>query len=250
MQVVIRVPKTTPPKSGFPVLIAFHGRGESLKGPARGARGWLDDYKLARAAGRLLAPPLRSTDFEGLVTKKRLEQLNSGLQRHPYRDLIVMMPFLPDRFGRGQLFANAPLMADVVVGQLLPRLRREGAGVADLSRVGIDGVSLGGRVSLVLGLTHPQVFHTVGGVQAALDETELDQLVSMAQAAHKQNPDLKLRLLTSHEDYYLDVNREFSGRLDHNGVRHRLLISSGNHSYQFNRGPGAIEMLLFHSRQL
>ncbi len=41
----------------FPVLVTMHGRGEALKGPDRGARGWVDDYALRRAIDRLAQPP-------------------------------------------------------------------------------------------------------------------------------------------------------------------------------------------------
>jgi len=33
-------------------------------------------------------------------------------------------------------------------------------------------------------------------------------------------------------------------------VAHGFALVVGTHSYQFNRGPGALEMLLFHSRVL
>src|SRR5262245_51423705 len=42
MQVVVVVPAWKPGDPKFPVLITMHGRGEAFKGPARGARGWVD----------------------------------------------------------------------------------------------------------------------------------------------------------------------------------------------------------------
>src|SRR5688572_11895136 len=80
----------------LPLLIALHGRGETLKGPERGARGWLDDYALARAAARLRRPPLTSKDFHGFVEPARLAGLNAALAREPHEGVAVACPFLPD----------------------------------------------------------------------------------------------------------------------------------------------------------
>src|SRR5262245_38500128 len=57
MSVVVLVPERLA-SDRFPVLIAMHGAGETRKGPERGARGWVDDYKLGRAVERLARPPL------------------------------------------------------------------------------------------------------------------------------------------------------------------------------------------------
>jgi len=65
-----------------------------------------------------------------------------------------------------------------------------------------------------------------------------------------QNPQLKLRLLTSKQDHFRRVNQRLSAALTKKGVRHQYLSVVGTHSYRFNRGPGALEMLLFHDRAL
>src|SRR5512133_1391239 len=75
IDVVVVLPDRKPDQK-FPLLVALHGRGEALKGPARGARGWVDDYALVRAMQRLSAPPLGTSDFEGIVTAQRLTTLN------------------------------------------------------------------------------------------------------------------------------------------------------------------------------
>ena len=57
MQVVVSVPAHREGEK-FPVLITMHGRGEAFKGPAKGARGWMDDYNMGKAIDRLHALPL------------------------------------------------------------------------------------------------------------------------------------------------------------------------------------------------
>jgi enterochelin esterase-like enzyme len=249
-EVVISVPAVQTEAQRFPVLIAFHGRGESLKGRRRGARGWLDDYRLTRAVDRLQRPPLRTEDFEQFVTAPRLAELNQRLAEQPYQGLIVVCPFLPDVLKGNQAFSQAEPLARFVVEVLLPRVVKHTPAQAGASSVGIDGVSLGGRAALLVGLSRPRAFGVVGALQAAIDEKEIPRLVEMVSRARRDNPSLNLRLLTSDEDYFLDVNRQLSLALKLRGEAHQWNQVVGTHSYRFNRGPGAIEMLLFHDAAL
>jgi enterochelin esterase-like enzyme len=148
------------------------------------------------------------------------------------------------------VFDNGPKLAEFVTRELLPRLSSELPVSAEPASRGLDGVSLGGRAALVIGFTEAKAFGTLGAIQPALDEEELPRFAALAEAALRSNPALKLRLLTSHEDYYREVVNDFAALLRERGVRHRLELVSGDHSYEFNRGPGVIEMLLFHSREL
>jgi enterochelin esterase-like enzyme len=231
-------------------LVALHGRGESLKGRRRGARGWLDDYQLGRAVSRLDEPPLLESDFEHFVTSDRLVRLNEGLAEHPYAGLIIVCPFLPDVLKGESAFHQTAPLARFVVDVLLPRVYAETPALGTAASTGIDGVSLGGRAALLVGLTRPLAFGSVGGLQAALDEKELGRFSDLAARALEQNPRLVLRLLTSDEDHFLGVNEQLSAILSRKGIRHELTRVIGTHSYRFNRGPGSLEMLIFHNRVL
>jgi len=249
MHVVVSVPKRHQ-KQRFPVLIALHGRGEALKGPARGARGWIDDYWLPRAIERLHHPPLRSVDLLGFVEAQRLAALNADLAKRPYQGLVVVCPYTPDIWHGGQPFSAAEPLTRFVVDELLPRVRRETPAIATTAATGIDGVSLGGRAALLLGLGRPQAFGAVATLQPAFSSADAPALATLAQQAKKQNPALRVRLLTSLEDYYLQSTRRISEALRDAGVQNRLDVVPGPHDYDFNRGPGAYEMLMFHDRAL
>jgi hypothetical protein len=250
VEVAVSVPQRADATRRYPVLIALHGRGESLKGGRRAARGWLDDYKLGRAISRVQAPPLRAQDFEQFVTNDRLGQLNAGLTEHPYAGLIVVCPSLPDVFKGEAAFDETEPLAHFLVDVLLPRVYAETPALGTPESTGIDGVSLGGRVALFVGLSRPRAFGSVAGLQSALGEQELDRLSDWAVQAQAQNPRLVLRLLTSDKDYYREVNEQLSALLKRKGVPHELSRVVGTHSYRFNRGPGSLEMLLFHDRVL
>jgi enterochelin esterase-like enzyme len=250
MHVVVSVPKRPNPKARFPVLVALHGRGEALKGPVRGARGWVDDYWLPRAIERLHHPPLTSQDLLHMVDSSRLQRLNASLASTPYRGLIVVCPYTPDIWAGNQPFSRAKPLTQFIVDQLLPRVYRQTPALSSPMATGIDGVSLGGRAALLVGLNRPEAFGAVASLQPAFSSADAPALAALAKAAVASNPRLRIRLLTSLEDFYLVSTKHISGAMTQAGVQNQLDVVVGTHDYDFNRGPGSYEMLLFHDRAL
>jgi iron(III)-salmochelin esterase len=249
MSVVVSVPERGP-RERFPLLIALHGRGETLKGPERGARGWIDDYRLPKAMERLAHPPLTPADFESFVGAERLKALNAALAGTPYAGLVVACPYLPDLLSGEEPFTRAPPLTRFLVETLIPKLYAETPVFGTPQTTGIDGVSLGGRGAIAVGLARPEAFGSVGSLQAALDSENASEVAARAQRALATNPKLWLRLVTSSEDYYLPALRTIAGALRSANVRHDFVVTRGPHDYAWNRGPGAYEMLLFHDRVL
>ncbi len=232
----------------LPLLVALHGRGEAGRGLQIGARGWRDDYELERAHQRLKKPPLVAEDLHGFVRPKRLEQLNASLRNKPFGGLSVACPYtpaLPDR----SLVGSRPF-ADFVTNTLLPKVRKQLAlGPAERARTGIDGVSMGGRLSLLVGLSHPEIFGGVGALQPAIGVSEAGWLAQLAAKSASRGKQA-LRLVSSTSDPFLAAVKAFSTQLNQKGVAHQLLITPGPHDYVWNRGPGSFEMLLWHDRVL
>ncbi len=232
----------------YPVLVALHGRGEARKPPREGSLGWPHDYSLGRAIERVSAPPLRSSDFGGFVDAARLQHLNTSLGRHPFGGLIVVCPYVPDL----ELADDAALAAfgQFLTGVLLPRVRAETPALPGPAATGIDGVSLGGAVALAVGLGNAASFAAVGSLQPALDVHDTELWTARARGARLANPTVALRLLTSSGDYFRDAVRATSTAWTAAGIVHDFDDVLGPHDYPFNRGPGAIEMLLWHDRAL
>jgi len=249
MVVVVLVPERAPGER-FPLLIPFHGLGEAKKGPDRGARAWVEDYALGRALRRLAAPPLTASDFESFVTPERLARLNESLRERPYRGLVIACPYTPDMLRGEEPFTPAPPLARFVVETLLPRLRRETPALSAASATGIDGVSLGGRAAIAIGLLEPTAFGAIAGIQAALDRKNARDVAERAKRARERNSGLVFRLLTSDDDFFRRANVAIARALERAGVPVFLDVVPGPHDYAFNRGPGALEMLLFHDRVL
>jgi hypothetical protein len=242
------LPAGAPPDGGWPLLVALHGRGEARKGPERGGRGWPEDYALLRAIDRVGSPPLVPADLEGFVDPARLAALNDDLAARPYRGLAIACPYVPDL----EMYDDAALDAygAWLCRALLPRLRRELPVRSDAASTGLDGVSLGGRIALHVGLAAPDTYGAVGAIQPALRPTEVERWTNRAVAARARRPDLALRLLTSDGDFFRPAIEATSTAWTAAGVAHEAATVPGPHDYAFNRGPGAIELLRFHDRAL
>ena len=228
-----------------PLLLALHGRGEAGRGLDVGAAAWPNDYQLDRVHRRLLAPPLTARDLLEMTSPERLAKLNASLAAAPYRGLGLACPYTP-HLEDPSVEGSRPF-GRFLVEQLLPRLRSETGSQVDRRATGIDGVSMGGRLALFVGLTHPEVFGVVGVLQPAIKIEEAPLISALARAAMAKAP-VRLRLVTSEEDYFLPAVRAASERLHADGVEHELLVVPGTHGYDFNRGPGGADMLLWHER--
>lgn len=245
---VVIIPSWTKPDEKLPVLVALHGRGEANKGPALGAMGWPRDYALLRAIDRVCSPPLTSADYEGFVDPKRLVDTNASLAANPFKGMVIVCPYLPDV----DLRKPAPIKdyGRYLLESVLPRVRAELPVLTSPAACGIDGVSLGGAVALRVGLGNPEAFGAVGSLQAALGEDQVPEFTELAKAARARNAALKLRLLTSKEDYFRSAITHTSAAWKAAGIEHDFADVPGPHDYPFNRGPGAIEMLVWHDRML
>jgi len=249
MRVVVLIPEREV-NERLPVLVALHGRGEALKGPELGARGWVDDYTLPATIERLRRPPITLDDLHGFADDARLARLNASLSQRPYQGLIIVCPYTPDALPADESIDKALPLARFVVDTVLPRAYKETPAIGSPESTGVDGVSLGGRAALGIGLLRPKSFKVVASLQAALRSDNSADILRRARAAKLEKPDLYVRLLTSSDDYFLKANQLLASDLTALGIRTELVNIPGPHDYEFNRGPGGYEMLLFHDRVL
>lgn len=233
----------------YPLVIAFHGMGESKLGPERGYKAWLDRYGLGAAYEALLGGLLVRDAFGGLVRDAELKALNAELKARPFKGVFVVGVYTPDLLSEVDRPERIQAYAEWVAKKLVPKAQRMFPVVSsEPRRAGVDGVSLGGMVALEVGLRFPEVFGSVGTMQPAVRgrEGELAERAARAQAEAPQ----ALRLLSSDQDPLLPVTRKLSAELRKRHVAHTLQVTPGGHDYAFNKGPGAIELLHFHDRAL
>ena len=238
------------PDEKLPIVIAFHGKGESLLGPQRGYAAWVEFYGLNKAYTALLGGPLTRSAFGGLVRDGELDALNAELRARAFQGVITVGVYTPDLLadvGKPEKIAR---YATWVARELVPAVQRAVPVASRVPRqVGVDGVSLGGMVALEVGLRFPDVFGAVGSMQPAVRGRE-SQLADLAELARSLQRRQSLRLLSSDADPLLPVTQELSLELRKRRIAHQLVVTPGGHDYAFNRGPGAIELLFFHDRAL
>jgi dienelactone hydrolase len=211
-----------------------------------GAGAWPHEYQLDRLVQRLLSSaPLTAGDLLDMTNAARLQKLNASLAGAPFEGIALGCPYTPNLADKS--VDGARPFGRFLVEQLLAKLRTETGSTADRRATGIDGVSMGGRLALLVGLSYPEVFGAVGALQPALQIEEAALVSELAKKAVARAPVL-LRLVTSTDDYFLPAVRAASERLRTDGVDHELLVIPGTHGYDFNRGPGGVEMLLWHER--
>lgn len=242
------VPAWARPDERLPLLFALHGRGEANKGPDLGVMGWPKDYALLRAIDRVCSPPLTTGDFEGMVEAKRLGEHNDALAVRPFAGVVIVCPYSPDVDLRKP--ARIREYADYFMNVVVPRAKKDLPVLGTPASTGIDGVSLGGALALRIGLGNASAFGAVGSLQAAVGSDQVPELTELARTARARNATLRMRLLTSKEDYFKRALRELSTAWRAAGLDHDFEDVPGVHDYPFNRGPGAIEMLLWHDRVL
>ena len=253
-QAVIVIPAWRGPDERFPLLVALGGMGETKRGRNAASWAWMKDYWLDRAFRRLRSPPLTAEDFEGFVTDERLAELNASLKQRPFRGLCVACPATPDLLNDPEVDAgevgsldNAVTFARFVAKNLLPRVRAEAPVIPEPGATGIDGISLGGRLAVLVALARKHDFAAVGSMQGAFEPDEVHEVAARLVARKVR---FKLRLLTSEKDPFRPALADLDKSLTRKHFDHGHLVLPGPHDYPFNRGPAALEMLLWHDRVL
>lgn len=234
----------------LPLLVLFHGLGETVA-ESLGIHAWADRYGLLEAYTRLVSPPItRTLPNKRYFSDERLAEINADLARTPFPDLCIVCPFVPNPFKKDP---SAPLLdayARYVETALLPAVRASTATIDDARHTGVDGVSLGGYVSLEIFLRKPELFGVVGTMQGAFGK-QLAEVYArrIAEVCAKSGP-RAVHVTTTSFDPFREASELFAKRLAERGVPATLSVPEGPHDQTFLREAGSIETLLFQASAL
>ena len=106
---------------------------------------------------------------------------------------------------------NVNIYSDMLLGEILPAVKRDYAISPDADKHAIAGLSMGGLESVTIGLNHPEVFRYVIGMSSALHGEHFDQTFPAA-AGGNQNDTAHYKLLwiaCGTEDGLITPNRHF-----------------------------------------
>ena len=237
----------------LPLLVLFHGLGET-ESEALGIHAWRDRYGLADAYARLSAPPVvRTLPNKRYLSDARLSEINDQLSRAPFPDLSIACPFTPNPFKTNPSASLLDAYAEYIEHALLPAVRAAAAALPGAGHLGVDGVSLGGYVSVEVFLRKPELFGVVGTMQGAfgkrLAEVYARRIGELAPSKSRVRP-LRVHVTTSTFDPFREASQLFARRLSERGLDATLCIAEGPHDQNFLREAGSLEMLLFQARAL
>jgi len=211
-----------PASKALPLLVLLHGLGET-DDESRGIHAWANLYGLLDAYERL---PLAVSD------------------------LAIVCPFTPNPFKREHSGGLLDGYADYLERKLLPAVRaatpiRDGA-----ASLGIDGVSLGGYVSIELFLRKPELFGVVGSLQGAFGVTLAEYYAKrVAEAVSKVGP-RSIHVATSTNDPFRAAAERLAARLAERAVPATLSVLPGPHDQVFLREFGAFSTLCYQATAL
>ena len=236
--VVVISPSDASPTRGYPGLVAYAGLGEARRGNKAGAWGWVEKYGLLPAIEAMQRGRLSVEDAQGLLNAKRLAAWNKELKAAPYSGLIIVCPFPSKKTSHH----------DWVVETLLP-WAEETVHVTP-GRWGVDGISLGGGVSSVVGFAHPEAFMSIGSLQGAVTQgrrTAVERSIARWQGDWSAR---SIQIITSRGDGFRPALTDFHRWLDRRRIVHRFEVLPGRHNKAFVKGPGVLRMLMFHNQAL
>jgi len=245
---VVLVPTHLKKGERVPLLIALHGLAETAS-EELGAYAWVKKYGIGDGYAHARAPETITREGLGnMATPARVSELRSELFGKAFRGMVIACPYTPNIWKAMAtpdlvLDGYAPWLFDV----LLPRLRAE---TPISERLGLDGVSLGGYASLGVGVRKMDAIHALGCVQAAVSSADADRWSERIAGAMKTHGARPLHLLTSTADAFRESVTALSASLTKRSVAHTFRLALGPHDQPFLRGPGSLEMLLWHDRNL
>ncbi|MCL2822875.1 MAG: hypothetical protein FWD57_02690 [Polyangiaceae bacterium] len=247
----VYVPKTSNAdgSSQFPMLVLLHGLGET--GSERdGVFAWANRYGLLTSYRRLQRPPVSTGVTSTRYLKAdRADEIDRQLASHPFKGFVLVCPYTPNVFSMPTNQAIDDYSA-WIVDVLIPEVRSRTPTRDDVRWTGIDGVSLGGFVSYRVFQRRPEAFFTCGGVQAAIGKAAAPEHAQRFDDVIKRVGPRRLHIETSTQDPYHDANVALSRMLTSRGVEHQLRVAPGPHNQPWLIEVGALEMLLWHDRQL
>lgn len=234
-----------PPEGRYALIVALHDLRGVERGPQRAAMVFSVNFTVPLTFGAFERGRLTRRDFSGFVTDSHLELVNAELATGGFEPPVIVSPYVPD------LSSASPKefdrYAEWITSTLLPNVREAYPGVSqERSGTGIDGIEMGGRVALEVGLRAKDAFASVGAIQPLLDSRAAADLAARVDPKTPQY----IRLMTSEEDPGRGDVLELSRALRSREIPHDLLDTPGTRDIEYGRGPGSIELLRFHTRVL
>jgi pimeloyl-ACP methyl ester carboxylesterase len=243
---LLLVPRASKPSR---LLVLCHGLGETAS-EGMGIRAWAERYGLLSAYHRLSTPPVSAFLPEKRLYDEALgRRINESLARAPFRGFAIACPFTPNVYKARSTDVALERYAAWIHETLLPELKARLSLGPERSRIAIDGVSLGGYVSLEVFLRRPDSFGAVGTVQGAFGVSLAEIYAARLEKVFKASSERFVRIASSSQDPFRAGAERLSTRLREKGFAPTFSLTKGPHDQYWLREMGTLELLYDHSRR-
>ncbi|MGH9617802.1 MAG: esterase [Acidobacteriaceae bacterium] len=192
-------------KGGYPVLYLLHGYSDTEEG-------WIRSGK----ANLMLDTLLANDKIVPMVV----------VMPRGYGDLDVVAP---GQHSQAMFVQNGELFGQMLLKEIIPAIQHTYNVAKGRQNRAIAGLSMGGSQSLLIGLSHPELFAWVGGLSAGLPTTGFDRMLP-AIDAHKD----KFRLVwiaCGTDDPLIAWNRAFVAWARKKGLPVTAVEKPGAHTW-------------------
>lgn len=203
------------------------------------------------AYARLSNPPVaRTLPKQRYLSDERLEVINRELAALPFPDVAIVCPFTPNVLGKNPSSPILDRYALYVERTLLPAVRAATRTLSGAEHLGVDGVSLGGYVSMEVFSRRPELFGVLGCMQGAFGVQLAEVYARRIAEAQGKLGVRRVHVTTSSYDPFREAAQRLASRLTERGVNTTFTLADGPHDQTFLREAGTLEMLLFQARAL
>jgi enterochelin esterase family protein len=163
---------------------------------------------------------------DNLIAAKRIEPV------------VIVMPSghpvpLSERNESDYGQTNSDAMEEDVVTVLLPLVEQQYHVTTDARERAIAGLSMGGGHAITIGMSHPELFGSIGAFSSSTPSGDLasDHPTWLPSANRKQHDRTLFWIACGKDDSLLERNRQFNEQLNENNVAHLYVETPGNHRW-------------------
>ncbi|MBN1231885.1 MAG: hypothetical protein JXA60_00835 [Candidatus Coatesbacteria bacterium] len=224
----------------YPCIILLGGLSESLAGPHPSSLYWIKDCNLEEALIWMQKDSLTASSVRRMMKQEDLNKYSELLKKEKLEDLIMICPYtyagLPEKYNR------------YLLEELIEFVEKKYRILSSKEFRSINGVCLGGGMVFYYGFHYPDLFSSVGGVQADIPDFKRffkDDLVKNKDYFKKT---MRINLVESRGDSYLRENDKLVNELREMGIKCDYNIFLGGHGYEFYKGVGSKIAIYIHSQ--
>ncbi len=225
-------------KRYYPSIILLGGLSESLAGPLPSSLYWIHDCNLEEALIWMQSDSINAKAVWRMMPKDVIERYNKMLETDKLEDVILICPYtfagLPEKFNK------------YIVEELISFMESKYRIASNREFRGINGVCLGGGMSFFYAFHYPELFSSVGGVQADIPDFTKHFIKDMLSNLDYIRKNIHVNLVESRGDSYLAANNLLVDRFKGYNMNCEYNVFLGGHGYAFYKAAGSKAAIYHH----